>query len=96
MMNKTDFCRAVAVRTGKSLRETTAFVQVMQNVVMETLPREDVRVFDGVTLCTKIRPAAQRRNPMTGELIQVPAKRVPKCKFGAAVKNVVEAVPIEE
>ena len=52
---------------------------------------EEVKVFNGLTLGGVAKPACVKRNPKTGEDVQVPAKVAPKAKFGKFAKDSVNA-----
>lgn len=88
-MNKAEFIKAVAEKAGFTQKDVRAVVEAQQEVIYATIPTEEVKIIDGVTLVTEERAARQGRNPQTGEAIDIPAKRVPKCKFGSKLKTVV-------
>ena len=88
-MNKAELIKAVAAKTGKTQVEIKATLADIQDVVMNTLKKQDVTVFDGLTLKVKERPAHIGRNPITGESLNIPAKNVPKATFGKAFKDAV-------
>ena len=52
---------------------------------------EEVKIFDGLTLVGVHKDACQKRNPLTGEMVDVAAKTAPKAKFGKAAKDAVNA-----
>ena len=52
---------------------------------------EEVKVFEGLTLVGVHKDACVKRNPLTGEDVKVAAKVAPKCKFGKAAKDAVNA-----
>jgi nucleoid DNA-binding protein len=57
--------------------------------VFETLKDDEIKLMDGVTLSAVYKEATTARNPMDGSVVNVPAKYAPKCKFGAAIKKVI-------
>jgi nucleoid DNA-binding protein len=50
---------------------------------------EEVAVFDGLKLVGVRKEACVKRNPLTGENVNVPEKVAPKAKFGTAAKRAV-------
>lgn len=91
-MNRTEFVKAVATVTGYTQKEVKAVIEAAQTVAYEAMAKkEEVKLFDGLTLVGVHKDATTARNPMTGEEIQVPAKTVPKAKFGKAAKDAVNA-----
>lgn len=86
--NRTDFVKEVSGKTGFTQKDVKTVLDAMQDIVYETMANRDaVKVFDGLTLCGVERAACTRRNPMTGESIDVPAKTAPKAKFGKFAKD---------
>ncbi|MDO5764970.1 MAG: HU family DNA-binding protein [Elusimicrobiales bacterium] len=90
-MNKSDLAKAIAERTGDTQKKIKSVLDVMQDVVFATLPAEEVKLMDGVTLCSVHKDACTRRNPRTGESVDVEAKYAPKCKFGTPIKAALNA-----
>lgn len=89
-MKKVDFIREVAAKGNFTQADTKEFLSALQSVVYEHIKDADgVRIIDGVTLCTVERNPRMGRNPQTGEVISIPGKVVPKCKFGKSIKEVV-------
>jgi DNA-binding protein HU-beta len=71
--------------TQKMARET---LEVLQDVVFSHVAKgDDVKLFEGVVFTSADRSPRSGRNPQTGETIVIPARRVPKVKFGKAVKD---------
>ena len=89
MMNKADLAREVAQATGFTQKDVKVVIDSIQEVVFKTLPTDDVKIMDGVTLCSVHREARVGRNPQTGETVEVAAKNAPKCKFGKAIKEAI-------
>lgn len=86
-MTKTELIKAVAERTGFTQKDVRKVFDAQQEVTLKTLPSEEVKLMDGVTITTVERSERAARNPQTGESIIVPAHVAPKCKFGKAVKE---------
>ena len=77
-MNSANLIKNVASKTG--------FTQKDIKLVMDTI--KDT-VYDGLSLTTAVREARTCRNPQNGEAIEVPSKRVVKCKVGKHLKDAV-------
>ena len=90
-MTKTELVKAVAGKTGFTQKDVKAVMEGLQEVVFETLKNEEIKLMDGVTLSAVYKEATTARNPMDGSTVNVPAKYAPKCKFGAAIKNAINA-----
>ena len=87
-MKKNDFVKAVAQKADITQKDTRTVLEALEDVVYETLGRgEEVFIMNGLSLKTEIRAPRTARNPITGEMIQVPEKRVPKAKIGAKLKK---------
>lgn len=87
-MNKNDFVKAVAEKADITQKDTRTVLNALENVVYETLGRgEEVSIMNGLTVLTVVREQRTARNPITGEPIQVPEKRVPKVKIGSRLKK---------
>ena len=90
--NKTEFIKEVATATGFTQKDVKAVLEAAQTVAYaEMAKEEEVKVFDGLTLVGVGKPACVKRNPKTGEDVQVPAKVAPKAKFGKFAKDSINA-----
>lgn len=91
-MNKTEFVKAVATATGYTQKDVKAVFEAAQEVVYGAMAKEEeVKIFDGLSLEGIRKPACVKRNPLTGQDVNVPAKTVPKAKWGKFAKDVVNA-----
>lgn len=91
-MNKTEFIKAVAAETGATQKAVKEMLEAAQNVAYAEMAKcEEVKIFDGLTLEGVHKDACVKRNPATGENVDVPAKVAPKAKFGKAAKDAVNA-----
>ena len=91
-MNKVEFVKAVATATGYTQKDVKAVIDAAQTVAYEAMAKEEeVKVFDGLTLVGVHKDATIARNPLDGSTVNVPAKTVPKAKWGKAAKDVVNA-----
>lgn len=91
-MNRTDYVKAVATATGYTQKDVKAVLDAAQTIAYEVMAKEEeVKVFDGLTLTGIRKPACVKRNPLTGQDVNVPEKVVPKAKFGKFAKDTVNA-----
>lgn len=89
-MNRTELVREIATKCGYTQKDVKAVLDAAQTVAYETMAKEEeVKVFDGLTLVGVRKPACVKRNPLTGENVNVPEKVAPKAKFGKAAKDAV-------
>lgn len=89
-MNKTEFVKAVATATGYTQKDVKAVFEAAQEVAYGAMAKEEeVKIFDGLSLEGIRKPACVKRNPLTGQDVNVPEKVVPKAKFGAFAKRTV-------
>jgi len=89
-MNKNEFYRAVAEKTGMTIKDTKTVFETAQEVLIDTIKAdEEIKMFDGVTFARTFKPSRVSRNPRTGETIQVAEKYAPKVKFGKVFKAAV-------
>ncbi|GCD78960.1 HU family DNA-binding protein [Schleiferia thermophila] len=82
-MNKTDFVDAVAAKAGLSKASAKAAVDAFISTVGDALKNGDKVILTGFgTFSVSERSAREGRNPSTGEVIKIPAKKVAKFKPG--------------
>lgn len=90
MITRNDYVRMVAIETGFTQKDVKTILDAAQNVAYKAMAeQEEVKVFDGLTLSGVYKEATTARSPMDGSTVEVPAKTVPKAKFGVAAKRVV-------
>ena len=91
-MNKVELAKAVAAKIeGCTNKHAKEMLDTIQEVVFATIPKEEVKILDGVTLSAVKKDARVARNPRTGESVEVDAKNAVKCKFGKTIKDAVNA-----
>lgn len=89
-MNRSDYVKAIATKTGYTQKDVKAVIDAAQEIAYDAMASEDeVKVFDGLTLIGVHKDATTARNPMDGSTVNVPAKTVPKARFGAVAKRIV-------
>ena len=87
-MTKLEFIKKFAEKAGLTQKDAKEVTAALFAVIFEGMKDEDgVTPIPGVKFMTRHKEAGHARNPRTGEAITVPAKDVPKVKFGVAVKE---------
>ena len=80
-MNKADLVNAIAKETGLSKVKSGEALDAFVTAVSESLKNGDKVTLVGFgTFATSQREARKGRNPKTGEVINIPSKRVAKFK----------------
>ena len=91
-MNKAEYVKAIATATDFTQKDVKAVLDAAQTVAYEAMSKEDeVKVFEGLTLVGFKKEACVKKNPRTGEDVQVPEKIAPKAKFGKFAKDSINA-----
>lgn len=91
-MNKNELASAVAEKTGMSKGDASTAVDAIFDVITSTLKGgDDVRVLGFGNFVVQQRAATTGRNPMTGQPVDIPAKRVPKFSAGKGLKDAVNS-----
>jgi len=87
-MNKTEFLRAIANETGKTIVEATAFYDAYVKTVQTALKKgEKISLVGFGTYESKRKNARTCLNPMTGAQVKVAACNAPALKFGKNFKD---------
>jgi DNA-binding protein HU-beta len=83
-MNKSELVKAAAAKAEVSAALAAKVIDAALEASAEALKNgENVQVVGYATLSLVERPARQAKNPRTGEVINVPAKKAVKAKLGA-------------
>lgn len=81
-MNKKEFSKVLAEKTGNTIKDTEKFITVFFDVLKDELyDNGEVRFADGIGFKIVDVPAKKARNPKTGEAVDVPAKKKVKVKL---------------
>lgn len=90
-MNKQDVIDAVYAKIGGTKVSAEQAVETVISSITEALKRGDEVSLAGLGIFrAKDRAARSARNPRTGEMVQVPAMRVPKFSASKALKDAVK------
>ena len=89
-MTKSEILSTLATTTGFKKKEIENVMKALEDLILKTLKKEGKIKLDGLGVFQlKDRPARMARNPATGEMVKVAAKRVVKFRV---VKSLKEAV----
>ena len=89
-MNRSQLLNAFAERNDMTRREADAAVTSLLELITETVARGEDVAISGFAKFRRIdRPARMARNPATGEMVKVPAKRVARITPLKAFKDAV-------
>ncbi len=89
-MNKAEFIAKLAENTGFTKKDASAFVDGFTSTVIEEVANGNDITFVGFGSFKSVEKEARTaRNPRTGEMMHMAAKRSPKFKFGKVFKDTV-------
>jgi DNA-binding protein HU-beta len=95
-MQKTDFTKAVADRTGVSQKETKQVIDAALAIIQETLAAGDKVTLTGFgTFAVRDRQARDGVNPQTREKIHIPATRTAGFSASHVLKEAIAAAPMQ-
>lgn len=87
-MNKTGIVDAVHTKIGGTKVQAEQAVETMIESIVTSLTKgEEVSIAGLGIFSAKERKARKARNPRTGEMVDVPAMRVPKFRAAKALKD---------
>ena len=91
-MNKSQLVEALAEKTQQSKSEAEKSLDAFTRIVSNNIQKEEgIRLAGFGTFTVVERRARMGRNPKTGEMIEIPARRVPVFKPGKELKQQVLA-----
>ena len=94
-MNKTDLINSAADRALISKREAGEAVDAVLASITRALAAGDAVTLVGFgTFLVKDKPSRAGRNPKTGEVLQIEAKRVPYFSAGKLLKDAIANPPV--
>lgn len=89
-MNKTELVEYIANKTGLTKKDASAALDAVIEAVVDTVKRgNSVTLTNFGTFLSVRRAATTKRNPKTGEPVQVPEKNVPRFRPGKAFREAV-------
>ncbi len=91
-MNKANIVDAVHGKLGGTKVAAEEIVDMIFDTVIGSLKKgEEVSIAGFGIFSVKARAARQARNPRTGEMVDVPATKVPKFRAAKALKEAVKS-----
>ena len=90
-MNKEQLISEIASATAKTKKEAQEFLDAYLSIVIKELAKNDngIQLAGFGSLSVKSRKATKGRNPRTGEVIDIPAKKVVKFSPAKKMKDAV-------
>jgi DNA-binding protein HU-beta len=83
-MNKSDLIKAAAVKAGVSAAAAAKVIDAALEAAVEAVKKgEGVQLIGYANLAIANKPARKAKNPRTGAVIDVPARKVVRIKPGA-------------
>jgi len=87
-VNKSELVTAISESTASPKNTVATVLNCMNDTITQMLVKGDtVRIPGFGTFYTLKREARKGRNPKTGEVVEIPAKTVPKFKAGKTLKS---------
>ena len=81
-MNKTEFIKTIADKTGETISNAKKFVEAYESTILESLKAdEEVKLVGFGTFKTSVSKEREGVNPQTGEKILIKSKKQPKFSF---------------
>lgn len=90
-MTKKDLIERVAKKANLTKRASDDAVNSTFNLIRDALVRGEKVVITGFgTFLIRSRAARRGRNPQTGEIIQLPSKKLPSFSAGKTIKRLIK------
>ncbi len=91
MVNKNELIEELSEKTGFTKSDTKKFIDKYIEVISKSLKKgKDVQLVGFGTFKVTKRKARTGRNPQTGKVLKIPAKKVPAFRAGKALKEAVQ------
>ncbi|MBI3599917.1 MAG: HU family DNA-binding protein [Nitrospinae bacterium] len=89
-MNKSDIIEMVAKEGNLSVRSSEGAVNALISNIRSALSKGEKMAIAGFgTFSVSKRKARKGRNPKTGEVIEIPSRKMPRFKAGEALRDAV-------
>ena len=90
-MTKADLINVIAEKANLQHRQAEMVVNLVFDMMADALKRDDrIEIRGFGSFVNRCYGAYQGRNPKTGQVVQVPPKRVPFFKVGKELKEMVD------
>ena len=91
IVGKSQLVKMTAEDSGFTQKDAETVINAFLDSILTTIQNgEEVRLTGVATIGSKMRQARMGRNPRSGDVIQIPAKRVPYLKAGKELKDAAE------
>ena len=91
-MTKADLINIVAEKANLQQKQAETVVNMVFDMMSENLKKDDrIEIRGFGSFVNRCYGSYQGRNPKTGQVVQVPPKRVPFFKVGKELKEMVDA-----
>ena len=89
-INNAEFIKQISKKTNYTQGDIKAVITAIAEIVTDNLINGDSTViFNGLTIEPKEVSATTKRNPRDGSIINVPAHKSVKAKFGTKIKDAI-------
>lgn len=88
-MNKKELVKSVAEKTGYTQKDILLVTDCIFDTITKTIKTEDVNIVGFGKFVSVDKAARDMKNPLTGEIVHVPAKKAPKFKASTALKDAI-------
>ena len=89
-MKKPEFIELIACKAETSKSSVAAILDILLESIVDQIKHgEDVDLYGFGKFMSVEKPAGEKRNPKTGEMVFVEAHNVPKFKFSNSVKKAI-------
>lgn len=86
-MTKREIVKSISEKTGFTQKDVLTVVDNLFETITNVVANEDVAITGFGKFATSERAARTMRNPLNGEQVQVPAKKVLKFKPAKSLKD---------
>lgn len=90
-MTKKELVKNVSEKTGFTQKDVLAVVENVFETIANVVVNEDIAITGFGKFATTERAARTMRNPLSGEQVQVPAKKVLRFKPAKSLKDSINA-----
>ena len=90
-MTKKEVVKQVSEKTGFTQKDVLAVVDSVFDTIAKVVVEEDVAITGFGKFATTERAARTMRNPLNGEQVQVPAKKVLRFRAAKSLKDSINA-----
>lgn len=86
-MQKKDFARILSAKSGYTIKDCEAIITALRPAIVEMCKEENEVTLGGIKIQSYVSEPCVRKNPATGEDVQVPSRMRLKVKPVGSLKN---------